>query len=372
MKFLHTSDLHIGKKLFDVSLLEEQQNALRQIRDLAVEEQVDAVLIAGDIYDRAVPPTDAVELLDEFLTDLVECKIPVILITGNHDCGERVAFADRILERQGIYIAGDSAEAPKEIVLEDEWGSVSFVCLPFVKPAQAGAADSAGTVEKLLEAFGQPKENRAVLVTHYFVIGEKGEQPQLSESESTVNVGGLDHVPAGLFSAFSYTALGHIHKSQRVGGGEVYYSGSPVKYSFSEALTTKTVNLVSMDSAGEITVEYRSLEPVHEMRCIRGKLQDLLTAAGEGSEDYLQVTLTDTEELIDPMGTLRSVYPNILQIIMEKHLADAQEGYISRLTGERKETRLLFADFYELVTGDAMDEIRMRYVEEAVKEAEGR
>ena len=169
MKFLHTSDLHIGKKLFELSMLEEQAHALRTIQQMAVDENVDAVVIAGDVYDRAVPPTEAVSLLDEFLTELTENGIPVIMISGNHDCGERVAFADRILEHRGLYIAGAVQEVPKDVVLRDEWGEVHFICLPFVKPASAGAADSAGAVQKLLERVQAAPESRAVLVTHYFV-----------------------------------------------------------------------------------------------------------------------------------------------------------------------------------------------------------
>ena len=357
--------------MFELSMLEEQTHALRSILQMAVEEKADAVVIAGDVYDRAVPPTEAVSLLDEFLTELTEKGIPVIMISGNHDCGERVAFADRILEHRGLYIAGAVQDAPKDVVLRDEWGEVHFICLPFVKPAAAGAADSAGAVQKLLEQVPAAPESRAVLVTHYFVTGDRGEEPQLSDSETTVNVGGLDNVPSSCFQRFAYTALGHIHRRQQMGSGSVYYSGSPVRYSFSEAMSEKSVNLVTIDGEGWTTVEYRRLEPVHEMRCIRGRLNDLLAAAGEGSEDYLQVTLTDTEELIDPMGTLRSVYPNVLQIIMEKHMKHSEAAYEIGLLRERKSTHKLFEEFYELVKGEPMDEIRRSYVQEAVKEAEG-
>lgn len=388
MKFLHTSDLHIGKRLYELSMLEEQRAALEQIRRIASEEAVDAVVIAGDIYDRAVPSTEAVSLLDEFLTGLAEEKLPVIMISGNHDCGERVAFADRILERQGLYIVGSCENGPKDVVLTDEKGRVHFICLPFVKPAAAGAQSSAGAVEKLLSELpvrqGAEKagQDRYVLVAHYFVTGEQGEEPQLSDSETGLSVGGLDSVPASLFQGFSYVALGHIHKPQRMGWGNVYYSGSPLKYSFSEALQEKGVNIVKLDGEGEVTVTRRLLTPIHDMRCIRGPLKELMNICRQEPEpkekglkasdveDYLQVTLTDKEELIDPMGTLRSVYPNVLQILLEKNDISGEQEYESRLMGERKSIALLFADFYEMLRGEPLDEIRKKYVEEAVREAE--
>ena len=389
MRFLHTSDLHIGKKLFELSMLEEQKHALEQIYDIALSEKVDAVIIAGDVYDRAVPPTEAVCVLDDFLTNLAEAEIPVIMISGNHDCGERVAFADRILERQGLYIAGDYNGQLKDVVLADEWGKVHFICMPFVKPALAEAQTSAQAVEKMLSGVpmlvscveGLAVLDRYVLVTHYFVTGEQGEEPQLSDSETAVNVGGLDNVPASLFQNFSYVALGHIHKPQCIGQGNVYYSGSPVKYSFSEALQEKGVNLVDIDGQGAVKVQRKLLTPVRDMRCIRGKLADLMAAARtieaeqeENSkssvEDYLQVTLTDTEELLDPLGTLRSVYPNVLQIILDKNHSFTETEYESRLTGKRKSTVELFGDFYEMLKGEPLDEARRHYVEEAAREAE--
>ncbi len=376
MKFIHTSDLHIGKKLFEFSLLEEQKHALEQIHHIAVSEKADAVVIAGDVYDRAVPSAEAVCVLDDFLTGLVQAGIAVIMISGNHDCGERVAFADRILEGQGLYISGSYEGEVKDVVLSDEWGKVHFICLPFVKPSAADARTSAEAVEHILSqvpmAAAEPgMAHRYVLVTHYFVTGEQGEEPQLSDSETTVSVGGLDNVPVWLFQAFSYVALGHIHKPQRIGQGEVYYSGSPVKYSFSEALQEKGVNIVEIDGTGKVEVRRRLLTPVHEMRCIRGKLAELMNVGREEtSEDYLQVTLTDTEELLDPMGTLRSVYPNVLQIIMDKNLSLAEGEYESRLVGKQKSTSELFADFYEMLKGEPLDEIRRSYVEDAVREAE--
>lgn len=370
MKFLHTADLHIGKTVNEVSMLEEQKNILRQIREIAAAEQVDAVVIAGDVYDRPIPSTEAVTLLDDFLTGLLQEKIPVVMISGNHDSGERVAFADRILEKQGLYIAGGYDGSIKRVAFTDEWGSIDFVCMPFVKPAVA-------TVEEMLSHTPMPLDllSRHVLVTHYFVTGENGQAPELSDSENHVNVGGLDNVPASLFAAFDYVALGHIHKKQRIGEGQVWYAGSPLKYSFSETNQVKGVNLVTLGKKGDVTVEVRKLEPLHEMRVIRGKLEDLISPEvlkEADCEDYIKAVLTDKEELIDPIGTLRGVYPNVMQIELEKNAQKQDEVFVGEILDEKKTTGELFARFYELLRGEPMDEQRaqiVREVEERMNEA---
>ncbi|MBE5883698.1 MAG: exonuclease SbcCD subunit D [Lachnospiraceae bacterium] len=377
MKFLHTADLHIGKKIFELSLIEDQKYILSQIYDIARREAVDAVIIAGDVYDRAVPSTEAVELLDEFLTRLQEAHIPVIMISGNHDSPERVSFADAILEKQGIYISGCYQEPLKTVTLEDEHGPVHFVCMPFVKPAVVEATSSAEAVEHMLSHFPMTLSlnQRYVLVTHYFVTGENGQSPELSDSETDVNVGGLDNVPADYFANFCYVALGHIHKPQHIGNGQVYYSGSPLKYSFSEAQGEKSVNIVELGERGTVSVRREILKPLREMRCIKGRLSDLMSGEviaqiGEGCQDYMQATLTDTEELIDPIGTLRSVYPNVLHIMLEKNMpaGEADEEYESKLTAAPKSTTELFAAFYEIVKGESLDEKRRQVVEEIVAE----
>lgn len=383
MKFLHTADLHIGKKIFEQSLLEDQSHILDSIYQIALREQVDAAVIAGDIYDRAIPPAEAVTLLDDFLTKLVGSGIPVIAVSGNHDSAERVSFADRILERQGLHIAGgiagDTGDALKTVTLEDAYGMVSFVCLPFVRPAAVGAATSARAVEELLGRQPMPlsASQRNVLVTHFFVLGEGGEEPEISDSETDTQVGGLDGVPASLFRSFDYVALGHIHKPQHIGRGHAYYAGSPLKYSFSEARWEKSVNIVELAEPGNVTVRKVPLTPLRDMRVIRGGLQELMeperiAAEGERITDYLQVTLTDTEELIDPMGTLRSAYPNVLFLQMEKHMDSQTAEYASRLSGRRKSTAQLFGEFYEMLKGEPMDGKRREIVEETAREAEDR
>lgn len=371
MKFLHTADLHIGKRIFELSMLEDQKIILDQIYEIAVREQVDALVIAGDVYDRAVPPAEAVSLLDEFLTRFIDAGIAVLMISGNHDSAERVSFAGRILEKRGLYIAGNYTEPLQTVTLEDEHGPVTFVLMPFVKPAVTGCTNSEQAVEHMLSTLPMnlDESRRHVLVTHFFVTGEQGETPILSDSETDINVGGLDNVGAGLFQAFDYVALGHIHRPQHISGGNIYYAGSPLKYSFGEANHEKSVNLVTLGAPGTVDVRKISLKPMREMRCIKGKLMDLLDREvweplGEEREDYIQVTLTDKEELIDPMGSLRSVYPNVLQILLERN--EGREGleYESSIHGVKKSTVELFAEFYEMLKGEPLDEVRLAVVEE--------
>ena len=377
MKVLHTADLHIDKKIFELPMIEDQKYILNQIYEIALREQIDALLIAGDIYDRSVPPTEAITLLDDFLTKLIEAGIPVIMISGNHDSPERVSFGGRIMEKRGLYIAGNYAEPLKTITLEDSYGPVTFVCMPFVKPAVAGVATCQQAVEKMLSMLPMTLEenHRHVLLSHYFVIGEQGEAPELSDSECDVNVGGLDSVSAALFQMFDYVALGHLHRAQHIGQGNVYYAGAPLKYSFSEALNEKSVNLVELGIPGEVNVRKIPLKPLREMRCIKGKLQDLMEkdlveSQGNSKADYIQATLTDREELIDPIGTLRSVYPNVLQILLEKNRLLEDGEYESSTYNVKKSTLELFGEFYELVKGEPLEEKRLAIVKEVAVEAE--
>ena len=261
--------------------------------------------------------------------------------------------------------------------LEDEFGKVVFVCLPFVKPAVVDGANCAEAVANILEkeAIDFRDGSRYVLVTHYFVTGESGEKPELSESETGIDVGGIDNVPAQVFEGFDYVALGHIHKAQQIGRKMIYYCGAPMKYSFSEAGSRKYVNLVDLGADGEMGVCRKIIKPLHEMRCIKGELAELIkeeivNAPGMDPLDYIQATLTDRDELINPIGTLRSVYPNVLQILLEKNYNVAEESYESKLTGERKSTEELFAGFYEMLTGSELDEKQLETVRQAAREAE--
>ena len=402
MKFLHTGDLHIGKKLFEASVLEDQAHILYLIHEIGLADLVQAVVLAGDLYDRSVPPAEAVTLLDDFLTRLVQAGIPVIAVSGNHDSPERISFGEKILEKQGLYLAGVYEGSLRRVEISDGETKVCFVCLPFVKPAQVEETTSAGAVARILykeglladDISGQEQDKdtaqkqekaaaqentaegpmtgsegmdvcevpmRQVLVTHYFVTGENGQAPQLADSETSVDVGGIDNIPADVFKAFDYVALGHIHRCQQVGEGPIWYAGAPMKYSFSETRDTKSVNIVELRGQDPVTVTRRYLTPIREMRCIKGQLRDLIRpetvgAEGVSSEDYIQATLTDREELIDPIGVLRSVYPNVMQILSQRYEETGRDNYVSRLQGRRREPQELFGDFYEMLTGEKLSE----------------
>lgn len=378
MKFLHTSDLHIGKTVNEFSMLEDQKYILSQIFTIAKQEAVDGIVIAGDVYDRSIPSTDAVSLLDDFLTSLLKEGIKVLLISGNHDSPERVGFADKILEKQGLFIGGSVEDGLKQVAFEDEFGKVTFLLLPFVKPAVVGASTGQEAVEKLLAENGYgtghqnvDKQNRHVLVTHFFVTGKGGAAPELSDSETRVSVGGLEYVTSDTFAGFDYVALGHIHKPQKIGEGNCYYAGSPLKYSFSECAQVKGVNLVTIEE--NVQVQQIPLTPLHEMRKIKGSLNDLIQpeiVEAANPQDYIQAILTDEEELIDPIGVLRSVYPNVMQIQLEKNEVKSDAAYETKLQLDGKSTLELFKEFYELVREQPLDERREKLVEESLRQAE--
>lgn len=378
MKFIHTGDLHIGKSIFERNLYKDQEHMLRQLLDLAKTEAVDAFIIAGDIYDRSVPSTEAVELFDGFLTELSEENIPVLMISGNHDSAVRVSFAGKILEKQSIYIGGSYELPPGRVILKDDYGEVDFYLLPFVKPGMAGESNSQDAVKKMVEeakkdaGWGEPSRRR-VCITHYFVTN-KGHAPELSQAETTIQVGNIDNVDAACFTEFDYTALGHIHKRQQIGENPVYYAGSPMKYAFSEWNQTKSVNLVTIEEKGRMKVEYREVTPLHDMRKIKGELRQLIEAAGEtgNSLDYIQAILTNEEEVYEPMSSLRSVYQNICQIIIEKHEKKNQEESAAIKGAHPVETSPLelFQRFYEEVALQKIDDRRMEIVAQTMKEAE--
>lgn len=325
MRLLHTGDLHIGKRLGECSLLEDQHHILQEIRRLAQTHQVDALVIAGDVYDKTLPPAEAVTLLDDFLTGLHQDGIPVLLISGNHDSPERLGFGARLLSGGGIYIATELTAEPRPLEFQDAWGRVQVWLLPFVRPATARAVlgqENLATYDQAVRAMvGQMPIDpccRQVLVAHQFVTAQ-GIAPQSCDSEQ-ISVGGIDQVEVSTFAAFDYVALGHLHGPQWVGRETVRYAGSPLQYSFSEAVHQKSVALVELASPGQTSVELLSLSPLRRVRQIRGRLAQLLAAevvAAAPAEDYIRAVLTDEEDLIRPMDQLRRVYPNLLQLAVE-------------------------------------------------------
>lgn len=379
MKFLHLADLHIGKVVNGFSMLADQAVILEQITELAKNKQADAVLIAGDVYDRPIPPAEAVELLDVFLTGLVQAKIPVLIIAGNHDSGVRLKFAEEILEREGVWIAGSVSSPLKKVTFRDSYGEVTFFLLPFFRPAalRETFGEAPETTQKgmhlLLEKEKPGGPERRVLAAHCFATAG-GQQPELSDSETGDRVGGVDAVDASLFSEFDYVALGHLHKPQQMGSGQVYYAGSPLKYSFSEVHHRKSVTLVELREKGDVRVEQLPLKPLHDMRKVRGELSALLSsevADLADREDYLCAVLTNEEELIDPIGSLRRVYPNVMQILLEKN--ERTSGGVGLTLPERGQKSMLelYREFFAQAAGRPLDEKREALVRKVLEEAGG-
>lgn len=360
MRFLHTADWHLGRVYHGVSLLEDQAHVLRDFVRLAGETRPDAILIAGDVYDRSVPPADAVRLLDETLTELVVgLAIPVVLIAGNHDGPDRLAFGASLLGRAGLTVRGpvDASVAP--VRLRDAHGEVAIYPLPYAEPAlvrsafgEEALADHHAALGAQLRAIraAHAAGTRSVVVAHAFVLG--GSE---SESERPLSVGGSGAVGAELFAGFDYVALGHLHRPQQAGGEHIHYSGSLLKYSFAEAGHAKSVNLVEMDAAGRCTVERVALAPRRDLRIVEGTLADIIAgaAADPGRDDYLLARLSDSGALLDAMGKLRTAYPNALAIERPLHAGDGP----GCAAADHRRIRIedLFASFYAETAGRPLE-----------------
>jgi len=325
MKFIHLSDLHIGKVVNSYSMLAEQRHVFEQIIGYIKTEKPDAVIIAGDIYDRAIPGVEAVRLFDDFLTDLACEDVTVMIISGNHDSPERLNYASRLLSDKKLFLYGSFDGTLKKIVLTDKYGEVNFWLLPFIKPVSVRGFLGEQEIEsygEVLEAILKPAKidfsARNVLVSHQYYT-KAGIAPIHSDSELTP-VGGLDAIDSSLIEKFDYAALGHLHGAQRAGASHVCYAGSPVKYSFSEWRQEKSANLVVLNEKGSLEIKTLPLVPIHDMREIKGEIDKLMSSEVSSladKEDYLRVILTNEEEIMDAIGKLRSVYPNIMSLDFE-------------------------------------------------------
>jgi len=376
MKILHTGDWHLGRYLHGVSLLEDQAYVLAQFVDLARSEKVDAVIIAGDVYDRSVPPADAVAVLDDVLSRLVVgAGIPVILIAGNHDSPERIGFGGRIFGKQGLSLRGTLQDL-SPVLLTDAHGTVAIHPLPYVEPVFARALPGGETVcdqqsamthvMTILRAQRQPGQ-RNVLVGHAFVAG--GAE---SESERPLSVGGSGAVAAGTFEGFDFVALGHLHRPQNVGSDRIHYPGSLLKYSFNEVDHAKSVSLIDIGADGMPVIRRVPLTPRRDVRIITGTLNDLLNRPDSQLDraDYLCAHLTDTEPVLDPMARLREVYPNMLE------LQFAQVGNTdaaSRGAGDhrRRQPDDLFRAFYRDMLGGDIGDPALDAFNESVRAVSG-
>lgn len=384
MKFFHLSDLHIGKQLHGFSLIGDQIYILDRILELIRERKPDAVLIAGDIYDKSAPAGNAVAVFDRFLTGLsgIPDRPVVCIVSGNHDSQERISFGSRLFSRHGIHIVGRAPdrENPKiaKLVLKDGEGDVNLYLLPFFRPSyvrEIPGLENVKTYEEAMEALinitAPDFSGRNVLLCHQFFTAG-GKAPERSDSE-TVNVGGQDNIDVSVVSGFDYVAAGHIHRPQNVGCGHVRYCGSPLKYSVSEAGHVKTLTEVTLGKKGEIQTENIPLVPLHDVRRIQGKLgvlTDPETLAQADPEDYVSAVLTDEEELYEPGQALSRVYPRLLEWRVE----NSRTRYEMQESGNadvKKGALELFGDFYELMRGVPMTEEQRAVMEEIVREAGG-
>ncbi|MCM3728011.1 exonuclease SbcCD subunit D [Neobacillus cucumis] len=364
MKFIHTADWHLGKLVHGVYMTENQRAVLEQFVLIVEEEKPDAVVIAGDLYDRSVPPTDAVELLDDILFKInVELKTPVVAIAGNHDSAERLSFGSSWYKHSQFYLTGKLSNNFRPVQIN----GVNFYLVPYAEPGvvrQLVEDDSIHSHQEAMKALiGKIEENLNpnepnVLVGHAFVLGG-----QTSDSERILSVGGSGCVGAELFAPFSYTALGHLHSPDAINHEKVKYSGSLLKYSFSEAKQRKSISIIEMDEKGNFSHRYRSLTPKHDMREIEGHIEELLDPNFYGNEqvdDYLKITLLDEGALLDPINKLRQVYPNVLHLEKKINLTDSKrkQSYIA-LKSEKKSEIDLFEQFYtDMTTSDFTTEKR--------------
>jgi exonuclease SbcD len=376
MRWLHTADWHLGRIFHGVRLTDDQAHLLEQVVTLAREARVDAVLVCGDIYDRAVPPPDGVALLDEVLSRLVlDLNVPVLLISGNHDSPQRIGFASRVLSRQGLHATGQITLEQPPITLEDDHGPVCFHPLPYGEPAlvrellppdeRDAVKDHDSAMTARLAALKPTTARRSVLLAHGVVLGAEP-----CESERPLATGEAGNIAPERFDRFDYVALGHLHRPQTVIPGRVEYPGSLFKYSFAEASQTKSVNLVEMDREGRCRVERVGLSPRRDVRRIEGTLEQLLRGTEGDSpdrDDYLMVTLLDREPILDAMGRLHAVYPNVLHIERPRQIPASPADDPST---DRPEGRLgaleLFSAFFVQVTGEALTERQARAFSEVV------
>ncbi|MTK12760.1 MAG: exonuclease SbcCD subunit D [Clostridiaceae bacterium] len=379
MKIIHTGDWHIGKIVHQVHMTEDQRHILNEFIKVIEEEKPHVIVIAGDLYDRSVPPVEAVELLDQiFSRILIDLKVPIIAIAGNHDSPDRVGFASRILMNKGLYIEGRLKKNIQKVSMHDEAGPVNFYLVPYADPAIVRDLFGDENIHTHNDAMkvivNSIKENinkkeRNVLVAHGFVIGG-----ETSDSERPLSIGGTDYIYLEHFEEFNYTALGHLHGPQKVGSDSIRYSGSLMKYSFSEVRQNKSITIVNIDDEGNVEVALRKLTPIRDMRIIRGSLEELLKPEvykNTNVQDYLQVDLTDDGELIEPMSKIRTVYPNVLKLTRNSFNKNSEA--VEQFSAEHRSKRdmfELFQEFYTGITRKEFDEDKAKVIAQVLKEVQ--
>ena len=374
MTFVHISDLHLGKRLHETSLIEDQSEILKQIIDIIRTEQPDGVLIAGDVYDKSAPSAEAVQLFDEFLAALAACKTRTFVISGNHDSPERIAFGGRIMDACGVHLSPVYNGKVQSVSLTDDYGEVCVYMLPFIKPAHVRRFYAEEEINSYTDAvrvavanMGVDESKRNVLITHQFVTGA-------SRSDSEETVGGTDNVDSSVFDCFDYVALGHLHGAQNCGGERIRYCGTPLKYSFSEANDEKSVTIVELSQKGAaVAVRTLPLKPVRDLRKIKGTfaaLTDPEFYRTQSLEDYVQITLTDEDDIPNAMGRLQMVYKNALELKYDNARTRAAVEIYGDEQAENKSMAELFSEFFAAQNGAEMSAEQSAYIRDLIEKIE--
>lgn len=373
---MHLADLHLGKRVNGFSMMEDQEYILNRILEIMEEEQPDGLLIAGDVYDKTIPPAEAVRRMDDFLTAVAAKHVPVFLISGNHDSAERVAFGHQLMQGSGIWISPVYDGTIRHHTLKDRWGEVNIYLIPFLRPSVVRSffpdveiEDYTDALRTIIEDLQVDTSRRNVVLAHQFVTAA-GALPETCDSEQ-LSVGGLDRVDGSVFSPFDYTALGHLHGPQRVGSETIRYAGSPLKYSFSELHQKKSVTVAELRAKGETEIRQIPLQPRREMIELRGTFEEILEEArkkGEPQTDYYHMILTDETDVVDALSRLREYYPNIMLLDYDNRRTRSQKEVEQLDRVEERTPGELFAALYEQQNGQEMDSDRKEYLDGLIRE----
>ena len=384
MKFIHTADWHLGKLVQGVYMTEDQRYVLDQLIEVIEQEKPDAVVIAGDLYDRAIPPTDAVELLNHVLERIViDLKTPILAISGNHDSPDRIDFGTRMMEAQGLHLIGQLKKEHRPVVLRDEHGEVHFHLVPFADPSQVRFVrddedirthdDAMRAITNQIKSTMSP-DARHIFVGHAFVTPGGEREDNTSESERTLSIGGAEYVSSEYYAPFHYTALGHLHQAHYVKHENIRYAGSPLKYSISEEHHRKGFSIIHLDGEGNVAIERRLLKPLHDMRRVEATIEDIMTHPR--CDDYVFVTLLNENPVLFPMEKVRSAYPNAMHVGRKVTYGNSRNH--DSLDQGRERNKIdpitLFSAFYQEVRGSALTEEKKRLfaeVLEVVQQEEG-
>lgn len=375
MRFIHLSDLHIGKRVNEFSMLEEQEYILGKILNIIDDENVDCVIIAGDVYDKSVPSAEAVQVFDKFLYNISKRDIKVFVISGNHDSAERIAFGSNIMDKSGVYMSPVYDGNIKSVKLQDKYGNINVFMIPFIKPAHVRRYFENKNIETytdmmraVIGTINTDFKERNIIITHQFVTGATR-----CESEE-ISVGGSDNIDADVFENFDYVALGHIHGPQYISRETIRYCGTPLKYSFSEIRHNKSVTIVDMNEKGNINIKKIPLKPKRDMREIRGNFEDITKKEYYekiNRNDYMHIILTDENDINDAIGKLRVVYPNIMKLDYDNKRTRSEFTLEALEDVKDRNPVDLFSEFYESQNGQTMSDEQREFILKLTEEIWG-